>query len=357
MPIYNRFIGCIKDKVLIMILFFAILSVFQGCSKAQTRSFTYVSLFIFLPSDYSYIKPEILYAIDRGKIVNTKRQYGRELLKVYDNYDKDDITEKVKSFDLSMTFLFIILNVLYYLISEIFFGASIGKYRSNGRLIDSVFLDRISKSTAFKRAVISGLFMLLAVWLRFLFNTNYILIIILYFLIIDTPVFFRRASLIDILTKTSYVEYQARTKSNEKANNEIVVIAEHNCNNQLESSQIVDSTSKRYGYTNQQKVSRTSRISLSPFITQKRKAYIYIYLIWLSFNIIALALGMATPHSSERLIKLRGRVYTSDFFPFESSHLGSYDFSEFIVYTIAIPLCIFATIKLYRLFVPSKTSY
>ena len=91
-------------------------------------------------------------------------------------------------------------------------------------------------------------------------------------------------------------------------------------------------------------------------ISPKKKALVYIYLVWLSFNIVALALGMATPHSREGLIKLRGRVYTSDFFPFESSHIGSYDFSEFIVYTIAIPLCLFAMTKLYRLFVPQKVS-
>ena len=91
-------------------------------------------------------------------------------------------------------------------------------------------------------------------------------------------------------------------------------------------------------------------------ISPKKKALLYIYLVWLSFNIVALSLGMATPHSSECLIKLRCRVYTSDFFPFESSHIGSYDFSEFIVYTIAIPLCLFAMTKLYRLFVPQKVS-
>ena len=92
------------------------------------------------------------------------------------------------------------------------------------------------------------------------------------------------------------------------------------------------------------------------FFLNSHKKKSNLYLIWLSFNIIALALGMATPHSSEGFIKLRGRVYTSDFFPFESSHIGSYDFSEFIVYTIAIPLCIYATFKLYRLFVPQKVS-
>ena len=52
MSLFRRFIGSLKDKVLKMILFFASFSVFQGCSKAQTRSFTYtiffsVALFLF----------------------------------------------------------------------------------------------------------------------------------------------------------------------------------------------------------------------------------------------------------------------------------------------------------------------
>lgn len=52
MSLFRRFIGSLIDKVLIMIAFFASLYVFQGCSKAQTRSLTYrlffsVALFLF----------------------------------------------------------------------------------------------------------------------------------------------------------------------------------------------------------------------------------------------------------------------------------------------------------------------
>lgn len=52
MSLFRRFIGSLIDKVLKMILFFAALSVFQRCSKAQTRGFIYtiflsVALFFF----------------------------------------------------------------------------------------------------------------------------------------------------------------------------------------------------------------------------------------------------------------------------------------------------------------------
>ena len=93
------------------------------------------------------------------------------------------------------------------------------------------------------------------------------------------------------------------------------------------------------------------------FIARHKKLS-YSYLIWLSINLIALLCGMATPNKEEDFTRFRrfDKVYSCDFFPFESNHIGSYDISEFIVYTIAIPLCLFAMIKLYRLFVPQKSS-
>lgn len=88
-----------------------------------------------------------------------------------------------------------------------------------------------------------------------------------------------------------------------------------------------------------------------------KKAFVYIYLLWVSINIMVLAYAMANPHMSYGIGEvLVGHKDTSAFFPFESVDIGNYDFSEFIVYTIAIPLCLFAMIKLYRLFVPLKTS-
>lgn len=88
----------------------------------------------------------------------------------------------------------------------------------------------------------------------------------------------------------------------------------------------------------------------------KHKKLSYSYLIWLAINIYALAIGKANPHreSLERPFR-RGEIDTSDFFPFDCG-LSSYDFSEFIVYTIAIPLFLFGIIKLYHLYFPKKSS-
>ena len=90
------------------------------------------------------------------------------------------------------------------------------------------------------------------------------------------------------------------------------------------------------------------------FIARHKKLS-YSYLIWLSINLIALVCGMANPHRLDTRHPLRrGEIDTSDFFPFESSDIGSYDFSEFIVYTVAIPLFLYAIIKLVRSFKRNK---
>lgn len=90
------------------------------------------------------------------------------------------------------------------------------------------------------------------------------------------------------------------------------------------------------------------------FFIVKHKKLSYTYLIWLAINIIALACGTANPHRRSHFTRFRrGEIDTSGFFPFDGG-IGSYDLSEFIVYTLAIPLCLFAMIKLYLLFVPRK---
>ena len=95
----------------------------------------------------------------------------------------------------------------------------------------------------------------------------------------------------------------------------------------------------------------------------KHKKLSYAYLMWLAYHIFALAIGMANPHRHSNLSPYRpiirridrGEIDTSGFFPF-NGNLSSYDLSEFIVYTIAMPLFLFAMIKLCRLFVPQKSS-
>ena len=90
------------------------------------------------------------------------------------------------------------------------------------------------------------------------------------------------------------------------------------------------------------------------FIT-RHKQLSYSYLIWLSINLIALVCGMANPHrlGINRPFR-RGEIDTGGFFPFAKGGIGNYDFSEFIVYTVAIPLFLYAIIKLVKSFKRNK---
>jgi len=87
-----------------------------------------------------------------------------------------------------------------------------------------------------------------------------------------------------------------------------------------------------------------------------KKAMIYIYLMWLAINLTALSYAMANPHRvfSLSLLNDDGIIDTRDFYPFESVDIGNYVFSEFVVYTLAIPLCLFALVKLISLFKTNK---
>lgn len=345
MPLFKRFIGSFRDKVLILIIFFIGLSIVEGVRQAQTKGFTYLTLLIFSPSDYSYIKPDILHVIDYGYLMEYSPQSEKELQEKYEN---TDVERMVTSFDLTITFSFILLNLLYYLLSEIFLGASVGKHRMKGRLVDNLLGERITTSDAFKRAIIGGFLMSLAVGIRFLFDTSYIIVIIMFFIIIDIPLFFGRRSLIDILSKSTYVECQS---DDSKGSGEIVVVEEKKEATLIKTEKMLENTPIQY--TDSKKQWKKPFLRIKGF-SNKKKALIYVYLIWLAINIIALACGTANPHRRSHFARFRrGEIDTSGFFPFDGG-IGSYDFSEFIVYTLAIPLCLFAMIKLYLLFVPRK---
>ena len=95
-----------------------------------------------------------------------------------------------------------------------------------------------------------------------------------------------------------------------------------------------------------------------------KKALVYIYIIWLAVNIAVLAYAMGNPHISYHNGWVGGNfgrpspkdgIDTSAFYPFESYDIGNYDFSEFVVYTIAVPLCLFGVVKLILLFIPQKS--
>lgn len=361
MSLFKRFIGSIIDKLLILIIFLLGFAAIEG-NKGISRGLTYLSIGNNAPSMYEYATLDCLYIIDIGFPVKYSPKSEQELL---ERYSSTDYVGMVRSFDLTITSSFIILNILYYLLFEIFLSASVGKYIMKGRAVEALLGERITVTDAFKRAIILGLLMFLAVWLRFVFDVSYTIVIVAFFLIIDIPIFFKRRSLIDILSKVTYVglEKQSSKVTDGEVVNESIVVKEFGKDLPTLQEKMLEPANDT-----RKRSKLTFNIPFFSFLRTRdyskvKKALIYIYLIWLAVNITALVYALANPHCYYtttmgdwfETVRVPHKD-TSSFFPFESYYVNNYDFSEFIVYTIAVPLVLFAMIKLYLLFNPRNTS-
>ena len=382
MPLYRRFFGSIIDKLLILFFFLLGFAAVEG-NKSIDRGFTYLSIGNFAPSMYEYVTLNSLYIIDIGYPVKYSPRSEEELIERYAKYD---YVGMVKSFDLTITSSFIILNILYYLLSEIFLGASVGKYLMRGRAVDYLLGERVTSTDAFKRAIIGGLLMFLAVGLRFLFDVSYLSVIVLFFLIIDIPIFFKRRSLIDILSKVSYIDRQSvdNKVTVESFNMETIeekkpIETEKVVENKIMDSEkatinseniIKQQTCKHCGkeiaegsiycqycgklisknLDNVDKENHTKTISCGGFLTSYNNKYLLLYVIWLVLNLFFLCLGeseIKTGVGEDRWYEYRHTYSPKDYlFPFTDNKISYifdvdyYDFTEFIFYAILIPLLV-----------------
>ena len=114
-------------------------------------------------------------------------------------------SQDLYSNDLYFTVYFIIVNFIYYLLSECWLKSSFGKYIC-GLIIVSKDMHKISLQSTIKRCSLLLLFIVLAVSIRFVFDTNYIITSILFFLIIDIPALIHGQSILDLVTNTYVVK-------------------------------------------------------------------------------------------------------------------------------------------------------
>lgn len=164
MPLLHRFVGSIIDKIIILIAF-VIGAITNSPYDGLEILGSYVGLCIFTPNNYGYY-------ID---------------------------------IDMLISFSFILWNVIYYVTSESILSASPGKLVLGGVIIDSS--DRkIGFEKAVIRGVCGGVFMAGSYFLHLQGIFAIILVVILYFLILDIPVLFKKKSLLDICTGTMYVK-------------------------------------------------------------------------------------------------------------------------------------------------------
>lgn len=168
--VLRRMFGFLVDKVLIL-LFFIIVVVSISPYWAPGALGTYSAILEMSPSHY----------------------YSQDL---YLN-------------DLYFTSYFIVGFFVYYLLSEWMLKSSFGKYMC-GLIIVSKNMYKISLQVVIKRCSLLLLFIILAISIRFVFDTNYIITSILFFLIIDIPALIQGQSTLDIVTNTYVVKKQTQ---------------------------------------------------------------------------------------------------------------------------------------------------
>lgn len=168
MPLLKRFVGSCIDKIAIAVLFV---------------------FFFFIISPYGA-------ASDIGSFI------GLMTTKPY-LYDYMPSGNEFRALDQRVMFYFILLNALYYSVSELILKGSLGK-RIMGGMLTCEYGGPIDTTDILKRTLFATLLMFALMWMHNAMNLSIIFTILLFFMILDASVFLKKQSLIDILSKTTY---------------------------------------------------------------------------------------------------------------------------------------------------------
>lgn len=207
MYLLRRFIGTLVDKFFIVTLF-VIVSLCDSPYVMPGRLGTYYALMDESPSIYEFIdKKEAARRIfdNDGDIayfdLYNSKLASPELMEPFKN--------QTLYWDIKISSIFLLVNFLYYMLSGMSLSSTPG-YHLMGLVIVDSELKRIREGLAIRRGVIILSLTILAILVRFLFNTNYILIIALYFAAVDILVLVGddRRSLIDLFSTTYVITKQ-----------------------------------------------------------------------------------------------------------------------------------------------------
>ena len=154
----------------------------------------YVGMMSISPSHYENID---MISIDRGSMPKATSDYFQER-------EASDLSKEgkqtCKELDLTITMWFIFINVLYFLISELIFGASFCKAILGGKLYDYNG-NRLTPAQILLRNILFCFILIISIILRFILNINYFITIILFFLLYDYSVFKSKQNLLDKISK------------------------------------------------------------------------------------------------------------------------------------------------------------
>lgn len=200
MPLFRRLIGSIIDKVLILFIFVAGYFVISPYAAPATLG-TYVGLMNASPENYEYI--------DKAEM-NRYGTYYNHIDKAYQDQVRlatapPHIGSTMEN-DIRITVSFITISILYFLLFETLFSASLGKRVLGGVLLDNTN-NKIGIRGAMSRVLSRGIILFLILcFFHYAGGKSIYYTIIAYYLIMDGPVFVTKRSLIDICTGTTYAK-------------------------------------------------------------------------------------------------------------------------------------------------------
>lgn len=196
LPLLSRFCGSLIDKVILLALF-VIVSFAVKPWGATIELGTYIGMRNTAPDIYEYL--------DKGAMEKYETD-TRPAYRLAVSETKPPYMGYTLDLDKKITFSFILLNILYYILFESILSASLGKILFGGVLCD-VFDDKIGYGKALARGFGLGVLMVGLYYILHLFggltNTT---VVVVFFLLLDIPVLFTKRSLLDICTGTTYLK-------------------------------------------------------------------------------------------------------------------------------------------------------
>ena len=200
MPLLSRFVGSIIDKIFILIVFvvgFTAISPYGAPGKMGT----YIGLRNTPLELYEYIDKSQMNSY--GTYNDGVSQYYQDMERLANDPPHIGTTLEL---DMSITFTFIILNIVFYILFESILSASPGKRMLGGIILDSAD-DKIGFGKALTRGLCGGVLMAGTYFLLHLQGglTNTVVVVV-FFLLLDLPVLFTKKSLLDLCTGTTYAK-------------------------------------------------------------------------------------------------------------------------------------------------------
>ena len=199
-PLVRRFFGSLIDKILILII--AVLGYIACKPYAGSGDIGYfMGLMNNKPSNYEYVDKyniETYGTIYEGVDVEYQMKAREESEVPYIGYTRD--------FEIRMCSIFIIVNLIYYLLFELLLQASFGKKFLGGNLVDEG-RDKLSYWRIPLRSLLFAAYSAFIIYeFRFCSDLDYYTVTFIFFLFLELPLFFTKRSLLDLCSRTMYID-------------------------------------------------------------------------------------------------------------------------------------------------------